>query len=53
MKEKSADSERPRPAPERMLELAAAQLEEIKEINQKLARVIELLELEELAGHPT
>jgi predicted transglutaminase-like cysteine proteinase len=53
MKEKSVDAERPRPAPERMLELAAAQLEEMKEINQKLARVIELLEQQELAGHPT
>jgi hypothetical protein len=35
-----------------MLELVAAQLEEMKEINRKLARVLELLEEEELTGHP-
>ena len=52
IKEKSVDAERPKPLPERMLELAAAQLEEMKEINRKLARVLELLEEEELTGHP-
>jgi hypothetical protein len=52
IKEKSVDAERPRLPPERMLELAAAQLEEMKEINGKLARVIELLEEEELTVHP-
>jgi hypothetical protein len=52
IKEKSVYAERPRPPPERMLELAAAQLEEMKEINRKLARVLELLEEEELTGHP-
>jgi hypothetical protein len=52
MKEKSVDAERLKPPPERMLELAAAQLAEMKEINQKLSRVLELLEEEELTGHP-
>ena len=52
MKEKSVDAERLKPPPERMLELAAAQLAEMKEINRKLSRVLELLEEEELTGHP-